>query len=58
VIPCSIDSNTPYQIKVFSSPKTVSAGTSYKIRLVGLDCPRLLYTGGTYQSRYMFVGIL
>lgn len=58
VIPCSVDSSTPYQLTVYNSPKTVYAGTSYKITLVGLDCPRLLYTGGVYQSRYMFVGVL
>jgi hypothetical protein len=58
VIPCSVDTNTPYQLTVYNSPKTVFAGTSYKITIVGLDSPRLLYTGGIFQSRYMFVGVL
>jgi hypothetical protein len=58
MIPCMADPTTPYQIIVKNSPKTVYAGNSYKISLVGIACPRRLYTNNAYLSRFMFVGVL
>jgi hypothetical protein len=58
MIPCMADPNTPYQIIVKSSPKTVYAGNSYKISLVGIACPRRLYANNAYPNRFMFVGVL
>lgn len=58
VIPCYVDANTPFQLIATNSPKTISAGTSYKITLVGLAAPRAVYTTNTYMSRYIFIGVL
>jgi hypothetical protein len=57
-IPCSIDSNTPYQLVVTSSPKTKIAGVPYILSVVGLACPRNLYTNNAFPSRYIFIGVL
>jgi hypothetical protein len=57
-IPCVSDPTTPYQVIVKNSPKTVYAGTPYKISLVGVACPRLLYANNAYPSRFIFVGVL
>jgi hypothetical protein len=58
VLPCHVDPDTPFQLIATNSPKTISAGTSYKITIVGLSAPRAIYTSNTYMSRYIFVGIL
>lgn len=58
VIPCAPDPNTPYQLIITSSPKTVNAGTAYVISVVGLACPRAKYTNSAYPSRYIFIGVL
>ena len=58
VIPCMADPTTRYQIIVKNSPKTVYAGSPYKISLIGIACPRRLYANNVYPSRFMFVGVL
>ena len=58
VLPCNVDPNTPFQLIATGSPKTINAGTSYKITLVGIAAPRALYTTNKYMSRYIFVGVL
>lgn len=58
VIFCSVDPNTPYQLAISGSPKTKNAGVPYTISIVGLACPRSLYTNNAYQSRYIFIGVL
>jgi hypothetical protein len=58
VIFCNVDPNTPYQLVITGSPKTKNAGIPYTISLIGLACPRNLYTNNAYPSRYIFVGVL
>ena len=58
VLPCSVDPNTPFQLIVSNSPKTKSAGVAYTISVIGLSCPRNLYTGSAYPNRYIFIGVL
>lgn len=58
VISCAVDSNTPYQLTIRSSPKTVTAGTAYTITIMGLAAPRHPYTNDQYPGRYIFVGVL
>jgi len=58
VISCSVDPKTPYQLVITGSPKTKNAGIPYTISVIGLACPRFLYTNNAYPSRYIFVGVL
>lgn len=58
VISCAPDPNTPYQLIITNSPKTINAGTPYVISVVGLACPRALYTNNANPSRYIFIGVL
>ena len=58
VISCTVDPNTPYQLIISGSPKTNNAGVPYTITIVGLACPRSLYTNNAYPSRYIFMGVL
>jgi hypothetical protein len=58
VIPCSVDPNTPYQLVVSSSPKIKNVGVPYVLSIVGVACPRNLYTNNAFLSRYIFIGVL
>jgi hypothetical protein len=58
VISCYADPNTPYQLIITGSPKTMSAGIAYTISVIGLAAPRSIYTNNAYPSRYIFVGVL
>lgn len=58
VISCTIDPTTPYQIIVSKSPKMIDAGVAYQIQIIGIACPRKLYTNNVYPNRYIFIGVL
>jgi hypothetical protein len=55
---CTVDSVTPYQLKLSASPVTVIAGTPYELALVGMASPRRIYTNSAYPQRYIFIGVL
>jgi len=57
-INCAIDPTTPYQIIVSNSPKMIDSGVPYTITVIGIACPRKIYTNGAYPNRYIFVGVL
>jgi len=57
-INCLIDLNTPYQIVIKNSPKTINSGTPYKLKIFGISCPRSLYMNNNYPNRFIFIGLL
>lgn len=57
-INCYPDPVTPYQLIVKNSPLMVNAGTAYVISIIGLNCPRSIYTNNVYPNRYIFIGVL
>ena len=57
-IDCQADPNTPYQLIIKNSPRIIAAGTYYKISILGVACPRVLYMNNKFPNRYMFIGIL
>lgn len=60
VLPCSLDENVPYQIKLSDSPRIINNGTLYTISVFGLPCPRKRYlnTNASYSNEYVFVGVV
>lgn len=57
-IKCYADPNTPYQLIIEKSPRIIAAGVSYKMSILGVACPRVLYMGNKFPNRYIFIGIL
>ena len=55
---CKTDPTTPYQIIVEKSPKIVNPKTSYTITIMRVACPRSLYAHDSFESRYIFIGVL
>lgn len=45
-IGCEVDVKTPYQVRVFGSPRIVEVGAVYTIKVYGVPCPRALYLNG------------
>jgi hypothetical protein len=49
----------PYTIIIYSSPKAIDIGTTYKLEVFGLTCPRKEYLNGNpdYVTESIFFGI-
>lgn len=58
-INCIRDPTTPYQIKITNSPRIIEVGSSYTLKVFGLQCPRAAYLNGNaaYVTESIFLGI-
>lgn len=59
MLPCSVDPNVPYQIKVTNSPRIINSMVLYTLSIFGVPCPRKRYlnNNATYANEYVFVGV-
>lgn len=59
MIPCTVDPEVPYQIKVYDSPRIINNGVQYTLSIYGIPCPRKRYlnNNATYANEYVFIGV-